>query len=98
MSDPETAETACLSTQTCVETLSPTPTSACHHLFMNKQGSCRVCLQIRRQMAKEFIVDLKDVAEENNTLLRESLTSSLEKMMSGIAEPAADAPAEEPAP
>lgn len=46
-------------------------------------------------MAKEFIVDLKDVAEENNSLLRESLASSLEKMMAAPS----DAPTtEEPLP
>ena len=37
-------------------------------------------LQIRKQLASEFTSDLKNVAEENQNLLRESLSSSLEKM------------------
>jgi len=37
-------------------------------------------LQIRKQLATEFTSDLKNVAEENQNLLRESLSSSLEKM------------------
>ena len=37
-------------------------------------ASC--CLQIRSQVALEFIEDLRDVSEENSTLLRESLFSS----------------------
>ena len=38
------------------------------------------CLQIRKQLASEFTSDLKGVSEENASLLRESLSSSLEKM------------------
>lgn len=34
-------------------------------------------VQIRSQLAREFIQDLSDVSEENSVLLRESLTSSL---------------------
>lgn len=34
-------------------------------------------LQIRSQLALEFIEDLRDVSEENSTLLRESLVTSL---------------------
>ena len=37
-------------------------------------------LQIRSQLAAEFTSDLKGVSEENASLLRESLSSSLEKM------------------
>lgn len=36
-----------------------------------------VHLQIRSQLAVEFIEDLRDVSEENSTLLRESLVTSL---------------------
>lgn len=39
-------------------------------------------MDIRRQMATEFIIDLQDVPEENLLLLRESLSSSLEKLLS----------------
>lgn len=39
-------------------------------------------MDIRRQMAIEFIIDLNDVPEENLLLLRESLSSSLEKLLS----------------
>ena len=37
-------------------------------------------LQIRKQLATEWMSDLKGVSEENASLLRESLSSSLEKM------------------
>ena len=37
-------------------------------------------LQIRKQLAKEWVSDLNGVSEENASLLRESLSSSLEKM------------------
>ena len=37
-------------------------------------------VQIRKQLALEFTSDLTGVAEENASLLRESLSSSLEKM------------------
>ena len=41
-----------------------------------------IASQIRKQLASEFTSDLKGVGEENASLLRESLSSSLEKMFS----------------
>ena len=38
--------------------------------------------QIRKQLAKEWVADLAGVPEENASLLRESLTSSLDKLFS----------------
>lgn len=59
-------------------------------------------MDIRTQLAKEWTSDLSDIAEENSLLLRESLASSLEKMFMPDLDmpvaPAADSPAEEPAP
>lgn len=39
-------------------------------------------MDIRRQLAIEFVIDLNEVPEENLLLLRESLSSSLEKLLS----------------
>lgn len=36
-----------------------------------------IAVQIRSQVALEFIEDLKEVSEENSVLLRESLVASL---------------------
>lgn len=60
-------------------------------------------LQIRTQLAKEWKVDLSNIAEENSTLLRESLASSLEAMFTEDLRPSGysdsdSEPAEEPAP
>jgi len=49
---------------------------------VDPRGICQRIMDIRRQMATEFIVDLAEVPEENMSLLKESLTASLEKLMS----------------
>lgn len=46
-------------------------------LFHTKSQTWSCALQIRSQLAVEFIEDLRDVSEENSTLLRESLVTSL---------------------
>jgi hypothetical protein len=60
-------------------------------------------MDIRTQLAKEWKADLSNIAEENSTLLRESLASSLEAMFTEDLRPAGysdsdSEPAEEPAP
>ena len=40
-------------------------------------------MDIRSQLAKEFIQDLADIAEENSTLMRETLHSSLNTSLMG---------------
>lgn len=69
-------------------------------LFLNMAAPI---LQIRTQLAKEWKVDLSNIAEENSTLLRESLASSLEAMFTEDLRPPGysdsdSEPAEEPAP
>lgn len=46
--------------------------------------------QIRKQLAKEWASDLLGVPEENASLLRESLTSSLDKMFGGYTTSSSD--------
>ena len=51
-----------------------------------------VCLQIRTQIASEMVDDLKDVAEENALLMRESIAGmfSLEQVVERPLESAPD--------
>lgn len=44
-------------------------------------------MEIRSQLAKEFIQDLNGVTEENSVLLRETLASSLKSLFALTAEP-----------
>lgn len=65
----------------------PTRGSCCHLL-----KPLAVCLQIRTQIASEMIDDLKDIAEENALLMRESIAGmfSLEQVVEHPLESAPD--------
>lgn len=58
-----------------------------HFLALN---SFFIPAQIRKQLAKEWASDLMGVPEENASLLRESLTSSLDKMFAGYTSSGSD--------
>ena len=50
---------------------------ACLAMWAQSENVKVTAVQIRSQVALEFIEDLKEVSEENSVLLRESLVASL---------------------
>ncbi|KAG1665227.1 hypothetical protein FOA52_011415 [Chlamydomonas sp. UWO 241] len=54
-------------------------------LLVDPRGLAESILEVRCRLAKEFIADLGLVPEDNNELLRQSLTASLESSLKGVA-------------